>query len=44
MNYVSSYITNGGDKISYIETSNKWSQWRDELVHNMFTEKNLHNK
>ena len=29
----SSYATTGGDKINYIETSNEWSQWSDQLAY-----------
>lgn len=28
----STYMTTAGDDIYYIETSNKWSQWRDKLA------------
>ena len=27
-----------GDNIHYIETSNEWSQWRDELADEMFSD------
>ena len=28
----SNYTTTRGDNINYIEASNKWTQWRDDLV------------
>lgn len=33
-----------GDDIRYIETSKEWSQWRDELVHQMFSEWEMRNQ
>ncbi|XP_038880502.1 uncharacterized protein LOC120072165 [Benincasa hispida] len=35
--------TIGLDEINYIESSNEWTQWRDELVHNMFFDSELRN-
>lgn len=32
------------DDIHYIETSNEWSQWRDDLVEEMFSEWRLRNQ
>ena len=34
----SNYATIGGDDINYIEASNKWTQWRDDLTQSMFNE------
>ncbi|TYK08370.1 retrotransposon protein [Cucumis melo var. makuwa] len=33
----STYATTASDDILYIETSKEWSQWRDELAEEMFT-------
>ncbi|KAA0066806.1 retrotransposon protein [Cucumis melo var. makuwa] len=35
--------TTASEDIHYIETTNEWSQWRDELVESMFTDWQLHN-
>ncbi|TYK08447.1 retrotransposon protein [Cucumis melo var. makuwa] len=35
--------TTASEDIHYIETTNKWSQWRDELTESMFTDWQLHN-
>ena len=34
----SNYATTGGDHINYIEASNEWTQWRDDLAQSMFNE------
>ena len=34
----STYTTTGGDEINYIEASNEWSEWRDQLAHTMFSD------
>ena len=34
----SNYTTIGGDDINYIEASNEWTQWQDELAEAMFNE------
>ncbi|KAA0063753.1 putative nuclease HARBI1 [Cucumis melo var. makuwa] len=34
----STYATTGGDEINYIEASNEWSEWRDQLAHTMFSD------
>ncbi|TYK22655.1 retrotransposon protein [Cucumis melo var. makuwa] len=35
--------TTASEDIQYIETTNEWSQWRDELVESMFTDWQLRN-
>ncbi|TYK08565.1 retrotransposon protein [Cucumis melo var. makuwa] len=40
----STHATTAADDIHYIETSNEWSQWRDDLAEEMFTEWELHNQ
>ncbi|KAA0035913.1 retrotransposon protein [Cucumis melo var. makuwa] len=35
--------TTASEDIQYIETTNEWSQWRDDLVESMFTEWQLRN-
>ncbi|TYK07212.1 retrotransposon protein [Cucumis melo var. makuwa] len=35
--------TTASEDIHYIETTNEWSQWRDELVESMFTDWQLRN-
>ena len=32
----SMYATTGGDEINYIEASNEWKEWRDQLAHTKF--------
>ena len=39
----STYATTASDDILYIETSKEWSQWRDELAEEMFSDWELHN-
>ncbi|KAA0062005.1 putative nuclease HARBI1 [Cucumis melo var. makuwa] len=39
----SNYTTIGGDDINYIEASNEWTQWRDDLVEAIFSEWQLCN-
>ncbi|KAA0034857.1 retrotransposon protein [Cucumis melo var. makuwa] len=39
----SSHATTVGDDIHYVETSNEWSRWRDELVDEMFSDWELRN-
>ena len=34
----SNYATTVGDDINYIEASNEWTQWRDDLTQSMFNE------
>ena len=34
----SMYATTGGDEINFIEASNEWSEWRDQLAHTMFSD------
>ncbi|KAL0540005.1 hypothetical protein IC582_024231 [Cucumis melo] len=34
----STHATTAADDIHYIETSNEWSQWRDDLAEEMFSE------
>ena len=34
----STYTTTRCDEINCIETSNEWSQWRDQLAHTMFSD------
>ncbi|KAL4033348.1 hypothetical protein IC575_006435 [Cucumis melo] len=36
--------TTASDGIHYVETSNEWSQWRDELADKMFSDWELRNK
>lgn len=38
------YARTVGDDIHYIETSNEWTQWRDELVIDMFNKWQLRNE
>ncbi|KAA0054690.1 retrotransposon protein [Cucumis melo var. makuwa] len=40
----STHATTAADDIHYIETSNEWSQWRDDLAEEMFTEWELRNQ
>ncbi|XP_050941503.1 uncharacterized protein LOC127149685 [Cucumis melo] len=40
----STQATTAADDIHYIETSNEWSQWRDNLAEEMFTEWELRNQ
>ncbi|KAA0052247.1 putative nuclease HARBI1 [Cucumis melo var. makuwa] len=40
----STHTTTADDDIHYIETSNEWSQWRDKLVEEMFSNWELHNQ
>ncbi|KAL4017936.1 hypothetical protein IC575_021513 [Cucumis melo] len=40
----STHATTAADDIHYIETSNEWSQWRDNLAEEMFTEWELRNQ
>ncbi|TYK10663.1 putative nuclease HARBI1 [Cucumis melo var. makuwa] len=40
----STHATTVVDDIHYIETSNEWSQWRDDLAEEMFTEWELRNQ
>ncbi|KAA0041234.1 retrotransposon protein [Cucumis melo var. makuwa] len=40
----STHATIAADDIHYIETSNEWSQWRDDLAEEMFTEWELRNQ
>ncbi|KAA0065893.1 retrotransposon protein [Cucumis melo var. makuwa] len=40
----STHATTVADDIHYIETSNEWSQWRDDLAEEMFTEWELRNQ
>ncbi|TYK00771.1 putative nuclease HARBI1 [Cucumis melo var. makuwa] len=39
----STYATTIGDDIHYIETSNKWGQWKDDLAKEIFSEWGLRN-
>ena len=32
------YATIGGDDIHFIENSSEWTQWRDEMAAEMFTQ------
>ncbi|XP_008442271.1 uncharacterized protein LOC103486178 [Cucumis melo] len=40
----STHATTVGDDIHYIETSNEWTPWRDELVEEMFSDWELRNQ
>ncbi|KAA0054346.1 retrotransposon protein [Cucumis melo var. makuwa] len=40
----STHATTAADDIHYIQTSNEWSQWRDDLVEEMFTEWEFRNQ
>ncbi|KAA0041022.1 putative nuclease HARBI1 [Cucumis melo var. makuwa] len=40
----STHVTTTADDIHYIETSNEWSQWRDDLAEEMFTDWELCNQ
>ncbi|XP_050938814.1 uncharacterized protein LOC127148662 [Cucumis melo] len=40
----STHSTTAADDIHYIETSNEWTQWRDDLAEEMFTDWELHNQ
>ncbi|KAL4028536.1 hypothetical protein IC575_011733 [Cucumis melo] len=40
----STHATTVADDIHYIEKSNEWSQWRDDLAEEMFTDWELHNQ
>ncbi|TYK09570.1 putative nuclease HARBI1 [Cucumis melo var. makuwa] len=40
----STHATTTVDDIHYIETSNEWSQWRDDLVEEMFSDWELRNQ
>ncbi|TYK27175.1 retrotransposon protein [Cucumis melo var. makuwa] len=40
----STHATTTADDIHYIETSNEWSQWRDDLAEEMFSEWELRNQ
>ncbi|KAL0533394.1 hypothetical protein IC582_030233 [Cucumis melo] len=40
----STHATTAADDIHYIETSNEWSQWRDDLAEEMFTDWELRNQ
>ncbi|KAL0550023.1 hypothetical protein IC582_014519 [Cucumis melo] len=40
----STHATTAADDIHYIETSNEWSQWRDDLAEEMFSEWELRNQ
>ncbi|KAL0533728.1 hypothetical protein IC582_027771 [Cucumis melo] len=39
----STHVTTAGDDIHYIETFNEWTQWRDELADEMFSDWELRN-
>ena len=38
------YAKMAGDDIHYIETSNEWSAWKDELAEEMFSDWELRNQ
>ncbi|KAA0053146.1 putative nuclease HARBI1 [Cucumis melo var. makuwa] len=40
----STHATTAGDDINYIETTNEWTQWKDELAEEMFSDWELHNQ
>ncbi|TYJ99699.1 putative nuclease HARBI1 [Cucumis melo var. makuwa] len=40
----STHATTTADDIHYIETSNEWSQWRDDLAEEMFSDWELRNQ
>ncbi|TYK10899.1 putative nuclease HARBI1 [Cucumis melo var. makuwa] len=40
----STHATTAADDIHYIETSNEWSRWRDDLAEEMFSDWELSNQ